>query len=151
MAKPLSPRSTVIRDAIAANPDLGNTDLAALINGSAARKQDKITVTATDVNNQKQALKAMAQTAAKKSPTPEPAPAAPAAATKPQLTRDGTPRKKPGRKPGYKNPVATPVAASVKPVKVASAVGVVESVFGLAEQVGGMAQLKRLVDRLAAR
>jgi hypothetical protein len=146
MAKQLSAKSTVIRDAIAANPDLGNTDLATLINGSAARKQDKITVTATDVNNQKQALKAMAETAAKKSPTPEPAPAA-----KPQLTRTGTPRKKPGRKPGYKKPVAAPVAVAGKPAKVTSAVDVVEGVFGLAEQVGGMNQLKRLVDRLAAR
>jgi hypothetical protein len=148
MAKQPSAKSSLIREAIAANPDLGNTDLAALINGADARKQDKITVTATDVNNQKQALKAMAETAAKTSAASKPA--APAAA-KPQLTRNGTPRKKPGRKPGYKKPATVPVAAAVKPAKVASAVDVVEGVFSLAEQVGGMNQLKRLVDRLAAR
>jgi hypothetical protein len=147
MAKQLSAKSTVIRDAITANPDLGNTDLAALINGADARKQDKIKVTATDVSNQKQALKAMAETAAKTSAAPKPAAQEPAA--RPQLTRNGVPRKKPGRKPGYKKPVAAPVAVAGKPAKVASAVDVVESVFSLAEQVGGMGQLKRLVDRLS--
>src|SRR4051794_32194411 len=148
MAKQLSAKSIVIRDAIAANPDLGNTDVAALINGADARKQDKIKGTATHASNQKQAWKAMAETAAKTSAASKPA--APAAA-KPQLTRDGTPRKKPGRKPGYKKPATVPVAAAVKPAKAASPVDVVEGVFGLAEQVGGMNQLKRLVDRLAAR
>jgi hypothetical protein len=154
MAKPLSPKSQLIREAIAAHPNKKPKGLADLINSSEARKEDKIKVTPGDVTNQKQALKGMAETAAKQAavpaaaaPAPEPVAAEPAA--KPQLNRNGTPRKKPGRKPGYKKAAAAPVAAPAK--KTASAVDVVESVFGLAEQVGGIAQLKKLVDRLAAR
>jgi hypothetical protein len=138
MAKELSEKSKVIREAIAANPDLGNTDLASLINAADARKKDKIAVTATDVNNQKQALKAMG---GKKAAEPK------AVAPAPNLTRNGAPRKKPGRKPGHKA-TAAPVAA---PAKQASVVAVVDQVFTLANQVGGMEQLRRLVERLAQR
>jgi hypothetical protein len=137
MAKQLSEKSKVIREAITANPDLGNTDLAALINSADARKADKVKVTATDVSNQKQALKAMGGKKA----------AAPVATPAPNLTRNGAPRKKPGRKPGHKA-AAAPVAA---PAKQASVVAVVDQVFTLADQIGGMEQLRRLVERLAQR
>jgi hypothetical protein len=57
MAKPLGPKSTLIREAITASPGSGNTKLAGLINGSDARKADKIKVTANDVARQRQAMK----------------------------------------------------------------------------------------------
>jgi hypothetical protein len=116
MAKPLSPKSALIRDAITAHPNKKPKDLADLINSSDARKQDKINVTPGDVSLQKQALKQMKGSAKpKKAATPKAVKAAPAKA----------------------------------PAKSASVVDVVDQVFALADQVGGMAQLRRLVDRLA--
>src|SRR5438876_5154145 len=102
MAKPLSPKSQLIRETIAAHPRLGNTQLAELINGSDDRKTDKIQVTATDVSNQKQALKALNGKAKKKK-----APKAQKAASK---------------------AAGTPQAA---PVRAASPVDLVERVFDL--------------------
>src|SRR4051794_39768666 len=78
MAKPLSPKSKLIREALKANPKLGNTELAELINSSDARKEDKIKVTSTDVGNQKQALKEL-NGKAKKASKPKKALAAKAA------------------------------------------------------------------------
>ena len=59
MAKPLGPKSRLIRDAIAAHPSLANKELAAFINKSPARKEDGIEVTPIDVAQQKQAMKKM--------------------------------------------------------------------------------------------
>jgi hypothetical protein len=42
MAKPLGPKTLLIREAIRANPDVKNKALAGLINASDARAQDKI-------------------------------------------------------------------------------------------------------------
>lgn len=65
MAKPLGPKTILIREAIAAHPDKGNTDLAEMINSSDARKEDKIKVTAQEVASQKQAMKKSAAMPAK--------------------------------------------------------------------------------------
>src|SRR4051794_25553634 len=127
MAKPLSPKSKLIREALKANPKLGNADPAKLINSSDARKEDKIKVTATDVGNQKQALKAMNATARKKAKSPKPATSM--AANKPQAAR----------------------AQSMNgATKAAGPVELIDRVFDLAEQCGGLAQLKKLVDRISA-
>jgi hypothetical protein len=126
MARTLSPKSKLIREALKANPKLGNADLAKLINSSDARKGDKIKVTATDVGNQKQALKAMNATARKKAKAHKPA--ASTAANKPQAAR------------------AHSMNGATKSV---SPVDLVERVFDLAEQCGGLAQLKKLVDRIS--
>jgi hypothetical protein len=122
MAKPLSPKSKLIREALKANPNLGNADLARQINSSDARKEDKIKVTATDVGNQKQALKAMNATARKKAKSPKPATSV--AASKPQ-------------------------AAHASTAKAANPVELIDRVFDLAGQCGGLAQLKKLVDRIS--
>lgn len=131
MAKPLGPKTLLIREAIAAHPDTGNTGLAELINGSDARKQDKIKVSANDVAQQRQAMKKAGLAPAAKSARRKTAkkqarqPAAARASTAPQ---------------GYE-PI--PPATQLGPVDL------IDRVFALAEQCGGMAQLKRLVDRLA--
>src|SRR4051794_35991549 len=57
MAKPLGPKSMLIRDAIKSNPGLGNTEIAQLINGSDDRSADGIEVQPNDVAAQKQAMK----------------------------------------------------------------------------------------------
>ncbi len=131
MAKPLGPKSLLIRQAITAHPDKGNTAIAEMLNDADARMDDKIKVTAQDVAAQKQAMKKAGATA-----TPAPAPAAPAA--KPA-------RKKPGRKPG--RPAAAPQPAP--PAAAASPVDLIDKTLDLAQQAGGVAALKRLVDRLA--
>src|SRR5258707_1219876 len=102
---------------------------------------DKISVKPGDVAQQKQAMKKSAKAEPTAAPPPGPAASKPA-------------RKKPGRKPGRK--VAAPVVPAGQPVAVsaprsatASPVDLIDSVFGLAQQCGGIEQLKRLVDRLA--
>jgi len=64
--KAAQPEVQIIREAITAHPRLGNTQLAELINGADDRKTDKIQVNATDVSNQRQALKALNGKAKKK-------------------------------------------------------------------------------------
>lgn len=63
MAKPLGPKSLLIRDAIKAHPHMGNTELAELINSSDARKEDRIEVKANDIAQQKQAMKKAGESA----------------------------------------------------------------------------------------
>ena len=121
MAKPLSPKSQIIREAIAAHPKVGNTALAGLINGSEARKDDKVKVTATDVGNQRQALKALGGKGKKKSKGHKPA-------NKPQAAQ------------------SSPAHATTK---AASPVDLIDRVFDLADRCGGLAELKKLVDRIA--
>jgi len=133
MAKPLGPKSLLIRDAIKAHPHMGNTELAELINSSDARKEDKIKVAPGDIAAQKQAMKKAGDT--------------PTAATKPA----GNGRRKPGRKPGRKAApeaaASTPAPASQRPQ--ASPVELIDKALDLAQQCGGLAALKKLVDRLA--
>jgi hypothetical protein len=125
MAKPLGPKSLLIRDAVNAHPDMGNTELAEMINASPARKEDKISVKPGDIAQQKQAMK-------KAGVLPAAAPAAKPA------------RKKPGRKPGRKPAPAAPRVPSA-----ASPVDLIDKALDLAQQCGGVAALKKLVDRLA--
>src|SRR4051794_28897026 len=107
MAKPLGTKSRVIRAAIAANPDKGNTELAEMLNDSQDRLDDKLMFTAPDVAAQKQAMKkpgaqkveAAPQTTASETSTPaQPEPAA----TPASEAAAGNGRKRPGRKPGRK-------------------------------------------------
>src|SRR5437870_5158540 len=107
MAKPLGPKSKLIREAISANAGKGNTELAELLNGAAERKTDKIKVTANDVSQQRQALKNLGTA------TPAPAKAAGKSAA------NG--RKKRGRKPGRK---AAPAAA--KPASTSAHAGPID-------------------------
>ncbi len=141
MAKPLGPKSLLIRQAITAHPDKGNTELAELLNDSHDRMDDKIKVTAQDVAAQKQAMKKPGATAT---------PAATASA-EPATKPAGNGRRKPGRKPGRKPAAAGPAAATRAAEASASAspVDLIDKAFALAQECGGIEHLKRLVDRLA--
>jgi hypothetical protein len=136
MAKPLGPKSLLIRNAIKANRGKGNTELAKMLNDADERKADKIKVTAQDVAAQRQAMKkpgaAKVAAAATKSA---------ATATKPA----GNGRRKPGRTPG-KKPAAKSISAHGL---VASPVDLIDRTLALAQECGGVDQLKRLVDRIA--
>ncbi len=134
MAKPLGQKSLVIRQAITAHPDKGNTAIAEMLNDADERMDDKIKVTAQDVAAQKQAMKKAGATA-----TPAPAPAEPA--TKPA-------RKKPGRKPGRPAAPAAPAAAAPRPAGT-NPVDLIDQTLELASRAGGVGELKKLVDRLA--
>lgn len=57
MAKPLSPKSVIIRKMIAAHPDLSSSEIAQLCNADPERHHDKIEVTTIDVTIQRNALK----------------------------------------------------------------------------------------------
>jgi hypothetical protein len=137
MAKPLGPKSLLIRNAIQANSGKGNTELAKMLNDAAERKTDKIKVTAQDVAAQRQAMK---KPGAAKVAAAATKPAAPA--SKPA----GNGRKKPGRKQGKKPAAAPRQAASTA---AASPVDLIDRTLALAQECGGVEQLKRLVDRIA--
>ena len=134
MSKPLGPKSLLIRDAIKAHPNKGNKEIAELINDSHDRMDDKIKVTPQDIAQQKQAMKKAGGEAAAPTPAAKPAPAG---QTK---GKGGRPRK-----------AATPAAAPAPRAAVASAspVDLIDKTLDLAQQAGGVAALKRLVDRLA--
>jgi hypothetical protein len=102
-----------------------------MLSGAPERKADKIKVTAQDVATQRQAIKNLGT--AKK---------APAAAAKPV----GNGRRKPGRKRGPKPAAAAPRTASSSK---SSPVELIDKTLSLAQECGGVGQLKRLVDRLA--
>ena len=95
MAKPLGPKSLLIRKAIHDHPDKGNTAIADLLNDSNDRMDDKIKVTANDVAAQKQAMKS-------------------AGATAPAASAHGRGKKR-GRKPAAPVPAAAAPAPSRKP------------------------------------
>jgi hypothetical protein len=122
MAQQLGLKSILIREAITANPDKGNTELAAFLTESEDRKKDKIKVTAQDVASQKQAMKK-------------------AGVTVPPATQP----KKRGRKPG--SVTAPKLAAAI--ARASSPVDLIDRTFAIAQECGGIDQLKRLVDRLA--
>jgi hypothetical protein len=136
MAKPLGRKSQLIRDAIKAHPAMGNTELADLINNSDARREDKIKVKTGDIAKQKQALK-------KAGDLPK------AAAGKGRGRRGG---RRGGRRAAGGKAVAAP-AAQPQPAApaagLASPVDLIDRALELAQQCGGVAALKRLVDRLA--
>jgi hypothetical protein len=124
MAKPLGPKSKLIRQAIGENPAKGNTALADMLNGARERKADKIKVTADDVAKQRQALKKLG------------------GAKAPAATPAGNGRRKPGPRP------AAALRASAA-LPAGDAVELIDQALDLARRCGGMAALKRLVDRLA--
>ena len=138
MAKPIGQKSLLIRQAITAHPDKTPKEVAELLNDADDRMDDKLKFTPNDISQQKQAMKKPGATVA---PAAAPAPAA----TKPT----GNGRRKPGRKPGRKPaapadaPRPATVSASTSPVDL------IDKTFALAQECGGMAELKRLVDRLA--
>lgn len=129
MAKPLGAKSQLIRQAISDNPGMGNKELAEMLMDSNERLDDKIQVTPQDVAQQRQQLK-------KGGAAPQPAPkaATPAEPAKPASKRRG-------RKPGTQ--------VSPRPAAAASPVDLLEKTLDLAQQCGGVQQLKRLVDRIA--
>ena len=138
MAKPLGPKSLLIRQAITAHPDKGNTDLAKMLSSAPERKANKIKVSAQDVAAQRQAMKKPGATAT--------LPPAPAPAAEPAPKAAGNGRQKPGRKPGRK-----PAAAATRPAATSSSspVDLIDKTFALAQECGGLTALKKLVDRLA--
>jgi hypothetical protein len=140
MAKPLGEKSRVIRTAIAANPKKGNKELAKTLNDSPDRAGDKFTFTPEDVAKQKQAMKKPG--AQKVSEEGAPAAASATASAQPAKTR-----KKPGRKPK----AAAPANGASPPVRKAqpSPADLLDNVYLLARQCGGLNELKRLVERLA--
>ena len=127
MAKPLGPKSSLIRDAIKANPKVGNTELAKMINSSPARKEDRIRVEPNDIAKQRQALKK----------------------AKPSANQAGSKngrRKANGRKGGRPRAAATASAQGRTAAKGAAAGGPVDlldRVFGLAQECGGFGALKQ--------
>jgi hypothetical protein len=131
MAKPLGPKTTLIREAITANPGVQNKALAELINGSDARQQDKLKVTPFEVAEQRNRMKkAGAQL--------------PSGAT-------GTPATN-GRKRGRPKGAATkasPAPRAARPAAKGGPVELIDRLFELADDAGGLGALKRLVDRLA--
>ena len=141
MAKPLSEKSLLIRAALAANPGVGNTALAALLNAAAERKTDKLTVSAADVNNQRQAMKAAAVLAS-----------GDAEQAQPKHEGNGTPKHRKRRR-GHRTKAAAvlaaaPLATAAPAPKQLDAVEAIDNVRLLAEQVGGMGRLRQLVERL---
>jgi hypothetical protein len=137
MAKPLGPKSLLIRDAIKAHPKMGNTELAELINGSDARKEDKIEVKPGDIAQQRQAMKKVRE-------LPKPAAAGNSGGKK--GGRKGSRRaaaRQPSPAPASEPRPAPAAAPSAGPVDL------IDKTLDLAQQCGGMAALKKLVDRLA--
>jgi hypothetical protein len=124
MAKPLGPKSLLIREAIKNNPDLGNTALAELINRSDTAQKDKIKVTGNDIAQQRQALKKLGEAApAKKGAGKKGGKAAPkAAASQPSA------------------PMPTSNQAGPNPLEVARQVKELVDRYG-AETVKGLAEL----------
>jgi hypothetical protein len=138
MAKPLGAKSILIRQAITAHPDKTPKELADLLNDAEERMDDKIKVTPNDVSQQKQAMKKPGATAA---------PAAAAAPAEPDPTpKAANGRRKPGRKPGRKPAAAAP-RATTQPG--GNPVELIDKTFALAQECGGMDQLRRLVERLS--
>lgn len=138
MAKPIGPKTSLIREAITANPGVQNKELAEMINSSDAREQDKIKVTPFEVAEQRQRMKK----AGAQMPS---AAAAPASNGK----KRGRPKGSGARKTTRKSTSSHGSPKSITAHGFASPVDLIDSVFALADRAGGMGELKRLVDRLA--
>jgi hypothetical protein len=159
MAKPLGQKSRIIREAIHNHPDKGNTAIAEMLNDSADRLDDKLTFTATDVSQQRTALKNLGKSASGAAP----APATQEAATEATPARgDATPASQPeapapkrrgrkaGRKPKARTAANDAPAPAPRPAGHSRPVEVLGKVFDLAKECGGFVELKLLVDRLAS-
>ena len=124
MAKPLGPKSTLIRQAITGHPKMGNKEIAEMLMDSKDRKDDKIKVTPQDVAQQRQQMKKAGQLTAGQ-------------------RKGGAPdRQATASTPAPSRPSAPPAISS-------SPVDVIDKTLDLAQQCGGIAALKKLVDRLA--
>jgi hypothetical protein len=141
MAKQLSLKTRVIREAISANPDKGPKAVAALVNKAEERERDGIHVTPTEVAHQQLALQ---KEGAVRPPPAPPAPEAPVRRAAPEPEPEPEPVK-----PAPKKRVREPILREAPARPALSAVELIDRVFALADDCGGMAQLKRLVDRLA--
>ncbi len=148
MAKPLGPKSLLIRQAIAAHPDRGNTEIAETLMDSSDRMDDKLKITAQDVATQRQAMK-------KPGAQASPATSAEPAASEPARARPGNGRRKPGRKPGRKTrprpqtqAAAAQAAPVTRPAQAAPRADLVSHVEAIREAVRGLGadQVKRIVD-----
>src|SRR5262249_3751914 len=146
MPKPLGEKSRVIREAIHANPDLGNKELAELLNSSAEREKDRLKVSPTDVARQKLVLKQAGQSAGEKEPQP-----AGAKQSEPKARRRRpAQRRRKGQAPEVAAAAAREVSANgpdrgttpppAKPLEL------IDRLFDLAKECGGFEGLKRLVD-----
>jgi hypothetical protein len=140
MAKPLGPKSRLIREALGTHPDTGNTELAELINDADERMDDKIKVTAQDVAAQRQAMK---KPGALTVPAAVAEPAAAQAAPK-----QGNGRRKAGRKPGRKPKAAISTQTAVAKPAPRPATDTATHVEAIREAVKnlGSAQVKRIAD-----
>ena len=141
MAKPLSKKSKIIRDAITKLAHMGNKEIAEMLTDSQDRLDDKLEFKPTDVAQQRQAMK--------KAPAAAPVPQPTKAATSDQARTPTAPKGNGRRKPGRKKAAAAPPRAAAPQVAQAAAVELIDKTLDLAAQAGGVAALKRLVDRLA--
>src|SRR5262245_62015935 len=89
MPMPLGEKSRLIREAIRANPDLSNKELAEKLNGAPDRAGDRFKFSANDVGQQRQRMKALVGAAEGKGD--EPAPASQAAAPRERRRRSRPP------------------------------------------------------------
>lgn len=166
MAKSLSPKSRVIREAIVRSPDLGPRALAQLINSDEAREVDRVRVTPNEVAQQQLAMQkpgaavpppppppaAVEEEPEEHMPTPEPGPrraARPRAARPPKETPSvNEPKETPAARPPKERAAKPPKEPAAS--RSHSAIELIDRVFVLADECGGLVELKRLVDRLAA-
>jgi hypothetical protein len=146
MAKPIGPKTALIREAITANPGIQNKPLAELINSSDARKEDGIKVTPFEIAEQRQRMKKVGAAI--------PASVASSALATSETTANGKKRGRPkGSGAGKKTAFVEKRAATGAERKGMGAKGgpveLIDRLFELAEDAGGLGALKRLVDRLA--
>lgn len=169
MAKALTPKTRVIREAILTNPDKGPKALSKLINEAPEREDDKVRVTPGDVAGQQVAMR-KAGASMPEAPAPASGPASPAEgpaeeapqprkARKPRVAApDPAPAPEPpepprkARKPEPAVPEAAPAPraapAKAAPTRRGGLVGLLDRVVELAEDCGGLDELRRVVDRL---
>lgn len=121
MAKPLSPKSIVIRRMLAAHPDLSSGEIARLCNAEPERESDFIEVSSTDVTIQRNAL------AKRKEDTEDDEPREPLRSVAPS--------------------VPSPARSSLlDPLDVLDAI---EDLKRVAQRLGGYDQVRRIIDRLS--
>jgi len=138
MAKPLGAKALLIREAIKAHPKKGNKEIAELLNDAPERMDDKISVKPGDVAQQKQAMKKRRTSES----APKPAPA-------PQKTKEEAPAARKRGRPRGRRPKTVPAPKAQRAAAQASPVDLLDKVFTLAQECGGVGTLKKLVDRIA--
>jgi hypothetical protein len=162
MAKELTPKTRVIREAILANPEMGPKALARLINEAAEREGDKVHVTPGDVAAQQQAVR-KAGASMPPARTTAPAPAPRAAPESPVEESEPPSEEKPPPRPARPRaaakraaaPEAAPPPVEAPPAKPAAPrakrpgpIELIDRALSLAEDCGGLGELSRLVEKL---